>query len=69
MLRGLLIISTFEKKMFPWHQYLMGLLFLLAGFNHLRTPNIYEVFLFSNNFDLFFNQLIGISSNILVFIV
>ena len=28
--------------MFPWHQYLMGLLFLLAGFNHLRTPKIYE---------------------------
>ncbi len=28
--------------MFPWHQYLMGVLLLLAGFNHFRTPNIYE---------------------------
>ena len=28
--------------MFPWHQYLLGLLFLLAGANHFRTPKIYE---------------------------
>ena len=28
--------------MFPWNQYLLGLLFLLAGANHFRTPKIYE---------------------------
>lgn len=28
--------------MLPWHQYLMGLLFILAGINHFRTPTIYE---------------------------
>jgi uncharacterized membrane protein len=28
--------------MFLWHQYLFGLLFILAGFNHFRTPKIYE---------------------------
>ncbi len=28
--------------MFPWHQYLFGLLFILSGFNHFRTPKIYE---------------------------
>lgn len=25
-----------------WHQYLLGLLFILAGMNHFRTPKIYE---------------------------
>jgi len=28
--------------MFPLHQYLFGLLFILSGFNHFRTPKIYE---------------------------
>ncbi|QNJ98285.1 DoxX family protein [Constantimarinum furrinae] len=28
--------------MLPWHQYLLGFLFLLAGANHFRTPKIYE---------------------------
>ncbi len=28
--------------MLPWHQYLLGVLFVLAGMNHFRTPKIYE---------------------------
>lgn len=28
--------------MLPWHQYIFGLLFILAGANHFRTPKIYE---------------------------
>lgn len=28
--------------MLPWHQYLIGILFVLAGANHFRTPKIYE---------------------------
>lgn len=28
--------------MLPWHQYLMGVLFVLAGMNHFRKPKIYE---------------------------
>ena len=28
--------------MLPWHQYLLGLLFVIAGANHFRTPKIYE---------------------------
>ncbi len=28
--------------MLPWHQYLLGLFFLIAGANHFRTPKIYE---------------------------
>lgn len=28
--------------MLPWHQYLLGLLFIIAGANHFRTPKIYE---------------------------
>ncbi|MFT4674116.1 MAG: putative membrane protein [Saprospiraceae bacterium] len=28
--------------MLPWHQYLLGLMFVIAGANHFRTPNIYE---------------------------
>jgi len=28
--------------MLPWHQYLMGVLFVLAGANHFRKPKIYE---------------------------
>ncbi|KIX19751.1 DoxX family protein [Flavobacterium sp. 316] len=25
----------------PWHQYLMGLLYILAGLNHFRQPKLY----------------------------
>ena len=25
----------------PWHQYLMGLVYILAGINHFRKPNLY----------------------------
>lgn len=25
----------------PWHQYLMGTLYLLAGINHFRNPRLY----------------------------
>ena len=28
--------------MLPWHQYLLGVLFIIAGANHFRTPKIYE---------------------------
>ncbi len=27
--------------MIPWHQYLLGLVFLLAGFFHLHKPKVY----------------------------
>ena len=26
----------------PWHQYLMGVLYILAGINHFRKPKMYE---------------------------
>lgn len=26
----------------PWHQYLFGILFILAGFNHFRVPRLYQ---------------------------
>ncbi|AFL81538.1 putative membrane protein [Aequorivita sublithincola DSM 14238] len=28
--------------MLPWHQYLMGVLYVLAGINHFRKPKLYE---------------------------
>ncbi len=28
--------------MLPWHQYLMGILYVLAGMNHFRKPKMYE---------------------------
>jgi uncharacterized membrane protein len=28
--------------MLPWHQYLFGVLLIVAGFNHFRVPKIYE---------------------------
>ncbi len=28
--------------MLPWHQYLIGVLIVLAGANHFRKPKIYE---------------------------
>ncbi|GEQ86858.1 hypothetical protein ULMS_23660 [Patiriisocius marinistellae] len=28
--------------MLPWHQYLFGLIFIIAGANHFRAPKIYE---------------------------
>lgn len=28
--------------MFPWHQYLLALLFIIGGANHFRKPKIYE---------------------------
>ena len=28
--------------MLPWHQYLFGILFVLAGINHFRKPKLYE---------------------------
>ena len=28
--------------MFPWHQYLLGLLFIIGGVNHFRKPKLYE---------------------------
>lgn len=28
--------------MLPWHQYLLGIIFVLAGMNHFRKPKMYE---------------------------
>ncbi|PKA83686.1 putative membrane protein [Ulvibacter sp. MAR_2010_11] len=28
--------------MLPWHQYLLGALLVVAGFNHFRVPKVYE---------------------------
>lgn len=28
--------------MLPWHQYLMGVLYVIAGMNHFRKPKVYE---------------------------
>lgn len=28
--------------MLPWHQYLMGVLLVLAGMNHFRKPKLYK---------------------------
>lgn len=28
--------------MLPWHQYLLGALLVVAGFNHFRVPKFYE---------------------------
>ncbi|MCB0464197.1 MAG: hypothetical protein KDC78_00790 [Aequorivita sp.] len=28
--------------MLPWHQYLIGVLFVIAGMNHFRKPKLYE---------------------------
>ncbi len=28
--------------MLPWHQYLMGLVYVIAGMNHFRKPKMYE---------------------------
>jgi len=28
--------------MIPWHQYLIGVIFVLAGANHFRKPKLYE---------------------------
>ena len=28
--------------MLPWHQYLIGIFFILAGMNHIRKPKLYE---------------------------
>lgn len=29
-------------RMLPWHQYLIGILLVLAGMNHFRKPKLYE---------------------------
>lgn len=28
--------------MIPWHQYLLGILLIIAGMNHFRKPKLYE---------------------------
>lgn len=28
--------------MIPWHQYVLGIIFILAGMNHFRKPKLYE---------------------------
>ena len=50
----------------PWHQYLMGLLFVLAGINHFRNPRLYLKIIppyFSN--PKLLNQLSGLAEIIL----
>src|SRR5690606_6203860 len=37
-----LLLKTKTIAMLPWHQYLIGILFVLAGMNHFRKPKIYE---------------------------
>ena len=27
---------------FPWHQYLLAVIFIAGGANHLRTPDLYK---------------------------
>jgi uncharacterized membrane protein len=31
-----------NKSMLPWHQYIIGALFVVAGANHFRQPKVYE---------------------------
>ncbi|MDP2687455.1 MAG: hypothetical protein Q8O62_09550 [Aequorivita sp.] len=40
--KRLLLKSKKNISMLPWHQYLIGVLFILAGMNHFRKPKIYE---------------------------
>ncbi len=28
--------------MIPWHQYILGVIFVIAGINHFRKPKLYE---------------------------
>lgn len=56
--------------MLPWHQYIFGLLFILAGVNHFRTPHIYERIMppYIPSKKLL-NQLSGIAEMVLGFMV
>ncbi len=36
-----LLLRPKTKNMLPWHQYLMGVIFVLAGMNHFRKPKMY----------------------------
>lgn len=50
----------------PWHQYLMGLLYVFAGINHFRNPKLYLKIIppyFSN--PKLLNQLSGLAEIIL----
>lgn len=50
----------------PWHQYVMGLLYILAGLNHFRQPKLYIKIIppFFKNPKLL-NQLSGLAEIIL----
>ncbi|VXC18417.1 DoxX family protein [Flavobacterium sp. 9AF] len=50
----------------PWHQYMMGLLYILAGLNHFRQPRLYVKIIppFFKNPKLL-NQLSGLAEIIL----
>jgi uncharacterized membrane protein len=37
-----LLLKPKNISMLPWHQYLIGVLFILAGMNHFRKPKLYE---------------------------
>ncbi len=51
----------------PWHQYLFGILFILAGFNHFRVPRMYQKIIppsfgnakLLNNISGFFEVILG----------
>lgn len=50
----------------PWHQYIMGLLYVIAGINHFRNPEFYLKIIppyFSN--PKLLNQISGITEIIL----
>lgn len=50
----------------PWHQYLMGFIYLLAGVNHFRNPRLYTKIIppyFSN--PKLLNQISGIAEIVL----
>lgn len=50
----------------PWHQYIMGLVYVLAGINHFRTPRLYLKIIppyFSN--PKLLNQLSGLAEILL----
>ena len=38
---GGIFLSSQKNIMFPWHQYLLGLILIVAGFFHVQKPKIF----------------------------
>lgn len=38
---GGIFLSSQKKMMFAWHQYLLGLILVIAGFFHIQKPKIF----------------------------